>query len=407
MKVVLIQTRTPQNSSWEALNIGYLKAYASQFFNGAEWKFYSGYFDSDEEIVKGCEGADYVGFSCTTPQIIHAKQLIKQIRHNGHPQFIIGGVHASAQPRHLETCADYVVQGEGEMALVAILQGKTKDGIVRMPYISNLDSLPFPDRKFIKQERNIAVTEKNDKERIAAIFSTRGCPWNCQFCSSKEVWGKSVRMHSPQRVVDEMEDLVKNWRIQFIKFSDDTFTVNEDRVARICELITNRGLDVPWGCNIRANTSDHILKKMKEANCREVWVGAESGSPHVLREMKKGITVPMIEHVFEETKRLELFRRVYFMVGWPTETEDDIKLTRELAQKIDADQYGFSMLCPFPNNIIFQPWMLDGLDWSIADEYIHPWGKTEYIEHDRLVEIQKDLISEFQDRMCWRQKDAK
>ena len=143
---------------------------------------------------------------------------------------------------------------------------------------------------------------------------------------------------------------------------------------------------------------------MKEANCREVWIGAESGSPHVLREMRKGITVQMIEHVFEETKKLDLYRRVYFIVGWPTETEEDIKLTRILAQKIDADQYGFSMLCPFPNNVIFQPWMLDGLDWSIADEYIHPWGKTDHIEHDRLVDLQKDLISEFQDRMCFRQK---
>jgi radical SAM superfamily enzyme YgiQ (UPF0313 family) len=405
MKVVLIQPRTPQNSSWEALNLGYLKAYASRPIKGIEWKFYSGYFDSDEEIVKGCEDADYVGFSCTTPQIVHAKELIRQIKRNGRPQFIIGGVHASAQPRHLETSCDYVVQGEGEMSLVQILQGKTKNGIVRMPYISSLDSLPFPDRKFIKQERNIAVTERNDHERIAAIFSSRGCPYRCAFCSSREVWGFQARLHSPQRVVDEMEDLVKTWNIQFIKFSDDTFTINEDRVARICELITNNGLDVPWGCNIRANTSDHLLRKMKEANCREVWIGAESGSPHVLREMKKGITVSMVEHVFEETKRLGLYRRVYFMVGWPTETEEDIKLTRSLAEKIEADQYGFSMLCPFPNNVIFQPWMLDALDWSIADEYIHPWGKTNYIDHDRLVEIQKDLISEFQDRICFRQKE--
>lgn len=315
-------------------------------------------------------------------------------------KFILGGVHPSAQPDHTLQFCDYVVQGEGEMPLVEILQGKVRPGIVRMPYIANLDSLPLPDRHFINQERNIQVAYRDNKERIGSIFSSRGCPWKCQFCSSHEVWGRQARYHTPKRVVEEMEYLLNHWHIDFIKFSDDTFTASEDRVARICELITNNGLigNMEWGCNIRANTSDHLLKKMKEAGCREVWIGAESGSQRILKEMKKGISPDMIKHIFDVTKRLDLYRRVYFMLGWPSETEEDIKLTEELARQIDADQYGFSSYAPFPNNSIFKKEMLDTVDWSRVDEYDSPFAS------EQTKTWQKKLISEFQDRMCYRQK---
>jgi radical SAM superfamily enzyme YgiQ (UPF0313 family) len=290
------------------------------------------------------------------------------------------------------------------MPLVRILLGNAPPGIVEMPYISKLDNLPYPDRQFIKQERNIAITERNDKERIGAIFSSRGCPFRCGFCSSHEVWGRKARLHSAKRVVDEMEHLINDWNIQFIKFSDDTFTLDEKRVFEICERMKDHALEVPWGCNIRATTSDKLLETMKNANCREVWIGAESGSDRILKEMKKGITTAQVEHIFEKTKQLGFYRRVYFMVGWPSETEQDIELTRELARKIDADQYGFSMLCPFPNNVVFKPSMLESLDWSMADEYGNPWTRTESIEHDRLVELQDGLKREFTDKMCFRQR---
>ena len=405
MNIVLIQPKAAH--SWEALNLGYLKAYAQQFDKGWKFKFYSGYFDSDNTILEGCRGADFIGFSCTTPQLVHAKELIGKLRErNCRAKIIIGGVHASAQPRHVLPLVDYVVQGEGEMPLVAILQGKVKPGIIKMPEISKLDSLPYPDRDFIKQERNIVVTQRNDNERIGAISSLRGCPFKCAFCSSRAIWGKP-RLHSAKRVVDEMEYLVKNWGIEFIKFSDDTFTLDEERVLDICRLKRIKNLDVEWGCNIRANTSENVLRKMKEAKCREVWIGAESGSPHVLREMRKGITVDMVENIFEVTKKLGFHRRVYFLLGWPTETEEDIELTRKLAEKIDADQYGFAILVPFPNTTTFQPWMLDGLDWANIDTYSNPWARTNTIDNNRLKEIQSEFKERFSGKMCFRQKEEK
>ena len=405
MKIVLVQPKVAWNSTWEALNLAYCKAYAEQFNETWDFDFYSGFFDSDRTIIDACNNADYVGFTCTTPQLVHARRIIEGIAFSdGTPKIIIGGVHASAQPNHTLEICDYVVEGEGEMPLVSILRNVAKPGIVRLPFISNLDNLPFPDRHFIKQYRNIKVAFKDNNERIGAIFSSRGCAFRCTFCSSHEVWTRKVRMHSAERVVQEMKGLVNDWSIDFIKFSDDTFTVSEKRVSEICDLIKQEGLKVPWGCNIRANTSDALLKKMKDSNCREVWVGAESGDDNILRDMKKGITTEMIKHVFQETKKLGLYRRVYFMIGMPNDSWETIERTRQLAEDIDADQYGFSIYDALPNNSLWKDEYLQTRNLEQMDEYNNPWTTTKTLTNEDLQVAQRMLCKEFKGRMCWRQK---
>jgi anaerobic magnesium-protoporphyrin IX monomethyl ester cyclase len=407
MKIVLVQPKVPWLSAWEALNMGYIKSYAEQFDSTWDFEFYSGFFDSDKVIIDACSNADLVGFTCTTPQMAHARRIIEGMSFSdGTPRLVIGGVHASAQPNHTLEICDYAVQGEGEMAFVKILHGKATPGIIRMPYVEDLDYLPPPDRHFIKQYRNIEVAFKDNKERIGAIFSSRGCPFACTFCSSREVWSRKFRMHSPKRVVDEMKGLVNDWSIDFIKFSDDTFTVSEKRVSEICDLIKQEGLKVPWGCNIRANTSDDLLKKMKESNCREVWVGAESGDDSILQDMKKGITTDMTRHIFKVTKELELFRRAYFMIGMPNDSWETIEKTKELAREIQADMYGFSIYDALPNNSLWKDEYLKTRNLEQMDEYKNPWTTTKTLSNEDLQVAQRMLCKEFKGKMCWRQKEV-
>jgi len=292
------------------------------------------------------------------------------------------------------------------MAFVKILHGKATPGIIRMPYVEDLDYLPPPDRHFIKQYRNIEVAFKDNKERIGAIFSSRGCPYNCCFCSSREVWSRKFRMHSPKRVVDEMKGLVNDWSIDFIKFSDDTFTVSEQRVSEICDLINQENLKVPWGCNIRANTSDELLKKMKESNCREVWVGVESGDDGILKDMKKGITTEMVRHIFKTAKGLDLFTRAYFMIGMPNDSWETIEKTKELAREIQADMYGFSIYDALPNNSLWKDEYLKTRNLEQMDEYNNPWTTTKTLSNEDLQVAQRMLCKEFKGKMCWRQKDG-
>lgn len=393
------------NSAWEATSLGYIKSYAELFSEKFDFDFYSGFFDSDKEIIEACSNADVVGFSCTTPQMAHAKKIIEGISYSdGTPKIVIGGVHASAQPNHTLRIADYAVQGEGEMAFVKILMGRATPGIVKMDYMKDIDNYPPPDRHFIKQYRNIKVAFKDNKERIGAIFSSRGCPWHCAFCSSHEVWSKKFRVHSPKRVVDEMKGLVNDWSIDFIKFSDDTFTVSEPRVSEICDLIKQENLKVPWGCNIRANTTELLLEKMKDANCREVWIGAESGDDNILRDMKKGITTDMTRHIFKVAKKIGLKRRAYFMIGMPNDSWETIEKTRQLAQEIDADIYDFGIYDALPNNSIWKDEYLETRDLALMDEKENPWTDTKHLSNEDLHVAQKLLCNEFKGRMCWRQK---
>ena len=407
MKIVLVQPKVPWNSTWECFPAAYVKAYAEQFNESWDFDFYSGFFDSDKDIIEACSNADIVGFTCTTPQMAHARQIIERISFSdGTPKIVIGGVHASAQPQHTLKFADYVVQGEGEMPFVSILKGKAYPGIVKMPYISNLDNLPFPDRHFVKQHRNIGVAYADNKERIGAIFSSRGCAFRCTFCSSHEVWTRHVRMHSAERVVQEMKGLVSDWSIDFIKFSDDTFTINEERVSKICDLIKRENLKVPWGCNIRANTSEALLKKMKEANCREVWIGAESGDDNILKDMKKGITTEMTRRIFKVSKEIGLLRRAYFMIGMPNDTWETIEKTRLLAQEIQADIYDFGMYDALPNNSIWKDEYLETRDLALMDEKNNPWSTTKTMSNEDLQVAQRMLCNEFKGKMCWRQKQV-
>ena len=404
-KVVLIQPKAFH--AWEALNIGYLKSFNAPRFPHTKWEFYSGFFDSDKKIIDGCQDADYIGFSCTTPQLPHAQRLIEKIaKIQPAPQIIIGGVHASAQPHHTFRYADYVVKGEGEYALTEILNG-TEPNIIQKAYFENPDSIPFPDRRFIKQERNIEQAYKDNGKRIGSILTSRGCPFKCTFCSSKEVWEGKFRYRSPKNVILEMADLKAHWDLDFIKFADDTFTVNLGRVKEICkEKMKDPYLKtLEWGCNIRANTPLNVLKEMVMAGCKEVWIGVESGSPSILKDMRKGITIEQVKNIFKLTKQLGLYRRAYFMLGMPNESAWDLRLTEELATEIDADEYGFTILAPYPNNVIFEPEMLDTLEWDKVDEYGNKTTKTKHLDNDQLHDFQTYLTDKFVAKMCFRQKD--
>jgi radical SAM superfamily enzyme YgiQ (UPF0313 family) len=158
------------------------------------------------------------------------------------------------------------------------------------------------------------------------------------------------------------------------------------------------------GANIRATTTYQQLKQMRLAGCKEVWIGAESGSAQILKDMRKGITVEHIKKVFADAKSLGLYRRAYFLLGMPNESHWDLKLTEDLATEIDADEYGFSILAPYPNNIGFSSDLLDTLDWSKVDEYNNDITSTKYLSNAELHDWQNRLVSKFSGRMCYRQK---
>jgi len=402
MKIIFIQPKSFH--AWEALNFGYMGSYLKKY-QYDKIEFYSGFFDSDDEIVSACQNADIVGFSCTSPQMKHALLLAKRIKTERN-LIVFGGVHPTVLPQEtlLHNCIDVVVTGEGEEAMLQVVRGNHKS-IVNNPFIENLDLLPFPDRKLIKQERNIQVAYRDNGYRIASIFATRGCPFDCTFCASKSLWTRRLRSRSAENIFEEFKSVVKDLNIDFMKFSDDTFTIDKALVQEFCICKINNNQNTPWGCNIRADSVDReTLELMAKAQCREVWIGVESGSPRILADMKKNVSLDQIRRCFKMTEELGLFRRAYFLLGMPNESYEDIKLTETLIDEIGPDAIGFTILAPYPGSAYYDPVIHKDVDWSVVDEYTNHLCRTKSLTNTELRREQKRLVEKYRQRIVFRQR---
>jgi len=413
VKVTLI--RPHYFSVWESLALGYIASYLKKHYQGdLEINFYDGFFDSDKEIIEGSVDSDFVAFSCTSPQMKHALSLAKAIKEeNPEIYTVFGGHHPSSLPDEtLELPnVDVVVVGEGERGMLAVLtKNRPIEGFWHVNVIDDLDTIPFPDRKLIRQDRTLALTEKNDGERIASVLSGRGCPFHCVFCTGdRDVFGSNVRKRAVGNVLDEIEQLVDEWHIDFLKFADAEINTSIFWVQAFCAEKFTRDITVPWGANIHAAIMDQTtLEFMKKANCREIWVGVESGSPRILQEMGKGVLVKHIENVFSWAKELGIRTRAYFMVGHESETREDFDMTLDLAERLDADVLGCTVLAPFPGTEIYDRYKaklgLDRVDWSGVDEYGNKIWETKNFSNEELLELQAEFTEKFKDKLCFRLK---
>jgi radical SAM superfamily enzyme YgiQ (UPF0313 family) len=257
----------------------------------------------------------------------------------------------------------------------------------------------------VKQERNIQVAYKDNGERIASLLAGRGCPYRCVFCASHAVWSRRLRYRSTENVLDEFEQVVADWKVDFIKFSDDTFGLNKVWVARFCDEKLGRGISTPWGCNVRVNGVDEkTLSVMRQAGCREVWAGVESGSTRILDDMKKGIELAEIEWFFAKTRELGFFRRAYVLLGMPNETYDDIKLTEELIDRIKPDSVGFTILAPYPGTDTYNAAVYADTDWSVVDEYENRLVRTAHLSNEDIRREQQRLAQKYKEKLVFRQR---
>jgi anaerobic magnesium-protoporphyrin IX monomethyl ester cyclase len=252
---------------------------------------------------------DLVGLSATTPLVKNAWELAVFIKKYSKAPIILGGPHVSALSDESlkQKGVDFVVRGEGEEAVLEIcemLEGKRKrEDILGLSYknkkkivhnparplIKNLDDLPFPAYNLFKIEK-YSITQplrdrQTDKARAFYMMTSRGCPYGCVYCY-KGICGRSWRPKTAEKVVEEWEYLVKEMKATEIGVQDDVFNLDRKRALKICDLLIKKGLNkVPWITNngIRADKVDlELLKKMKQAGCKRVAFGVESGSQKIL-----------------------------------------------------------------------------------------------------------------------------
>lgn len=333
---------------------------------------------------------DIVGFRALSPQIKDALSLsIKLKEFDSDILQVIGGTHISSLPREtLERGKfDIGVIGEGEITFLEIvdtyMSGKlSRDRMKKIPGIAfmengeyidtgtrkeieNLDSIPFPARDLINMEHYLSqflIIRGLKGNRITTIHTSRGCPYNCIFCSSKAVFN-SVRYFSADYVVSELRELVETYKIKYLFFTDDTFVLNKKRTRSLCEAIIDAKLSdkIQWEVQARAELIGwddiDLLKLMREAGCVQVDYGFESGCDRVLRLIKKQhASVAQNQLAIDVTKMAGLHVMGTFIVGTPTETLEEMKMTEDFILKNTGkiDSFQVFIATPFPGTELYK-----------------------------------------------------
>jgi len=317
---------------------------------------------------------DIVGVTATSPQIkdaINTINLVKEV--NKDIITFLGGPHITALPKILSEIKnlDFGIYGEGEFTFLEAIKRLEKkekleglNGLIwreednvkhlSREYIRDLDVLPFPARHLLPMELYKPSPANYRRLPATQIMSSRGCPYSCVFCH-KPIFGKQFRPHSATRVLDEIEHLINKYRIKDMQIFDDTFTMNKKRAEEICKGIIERKLDIVWNCMTRIDRVDpDLLKIMKRAGCYEIGYGVESGSERILKLIRKGVDKEMMRKVFKWTKKEGIEIRAFFMIGFPTETKEDILKTISFAKELNPDIAQFMVTTPYPDTELWE-----------------------------------------------------
>ncbi len=237
------------------------------------------------------------------------------------------------------------------------------------PFIANLDDLPLPNHKLLPLKHYRAPLVGGP---YAFVVTSRGCPAGCRFCIKHVTYGTTVRFHSPEYVLAEIEQLV-DLGVRKIHMYTDLFTVNREQVVGICEGMLARGIDVRWTCNSRVDFVDlELLNLMKRAGCWMISWGIESGDQAMLDRMRKGITHNQVRQALQWAKQAGIMNWGYFIIGLPGETEGSIRQTIDFAKSLPLDLVLFHIAAPHPGTPFFfevveNGWFRPGTRWEEVD----------------------------------------
>lgn len=350
-----------------------------------------------------------LGITMATGQVTSAAKIIK-IAGSINPEIIcvIGGPHPSALPEQTleETKADVCVYGEGDLTMLELanaivnneefnsIQGivfRKKGAITRnssRPLIQDLDSLPFPARHLLPTPREYSQSSRIALTKIeTAIMSSRGCPYRCAFCD-KSVFGQSLRVRSANNVADEIEQLIKEYKVASIRFFDDLLTTIPSRVKELCEEFNRRNFKIEWICEARVNTvNPKMLKMMKQAGCREIHYGIESGNQKVLDLQQKDITLEQVRQAVKWTNQAGIESRGYFILGLPGDTKETIKETIRFGRSLNLTYAGIFLYAPYPGNFS-RKYKLEDYGTVLAKKW------DDYIAFEKPVFLPKGITSE-------------
>ncbi|HSB17579.1 MAG TPA: hopanoid biosynthesis associated radical SAM protein HpnJ, partial [Bryobacteraceae bacterium] len=357
----------------------------------------------------------------------HVDVKIAEMMRDANPKLKVAfvGPPVTIEPEKVlrsSSAIDFVVRREFDRQIAGYANGEALDSmpgvsfrrngdIVHNPdggMIEDLDSLPWVTKVY---KRDLDITRYNVPFLLhpyLAFYTSRGCPAMCTFCLWPQTHsGHRWRLRSADNVANEVRYAIENFPgLKEVFFDDDTFNYQKARTIELCRKL--KPLNFTWSCTSRVTTDYETLKAMKEAGCRLMIVGYESGDPQILKNIKKGATVDMARRFTENCKKLGLLVHGDFIVGLPGETRQTLRNTIDFAKRLDVETIQVSIAHPYPGTEFYDYVKKNNLITidSMTDEAGHQLPNIVYPGLDRpeLVDWVERFYGEyyFRPRVAWR-----
>jgi magnesium-protoporphyrin IX monomethyl ester (oxidative) cyclase len=371
---------------------------------------------------------DVVGISCLFSSQSHNAHKVAELTkaYDTEVPVIMGGAHPSALPQKVleDPNVDYAVMGEGEATTLEFLDKWSKDALLndieglaykedkevklkpRKTFIKNLDSLPFPARHLLPMEEYFNAMQSHlvtlMRRRFTSMITSRGCPFNCVFCSIHSIWGYNWRARSPENVLLEIEHLVETFKVREIHFEDDNLTLDRKRIEKICDMIVESKLDIKWATPNGVaiwTLNKNLLNKMKKSGCYKLCFGIESGDANTLKFIRKPVNLTRAKKVIQWANEVGIWTDGFFVFGFPHESLNSINKTLKFAVHSDLDFANFFIASPYPGTNLLDIMENEGMisnNFSWDNLRVAKAGEdTQFFTSEELNLLQRKLRSNF------------
>ncbi len=372
---------------------------------------------------------DYIGMTASTQTISQAAKMTELIKASlPGSKIIIGGPHVSAVPdKTLEKYSyfDIGVIGEGEETLLEILRfydegcqnlGAIKGIIYRgkdgktlktpqRPLIENLDAYPMPAWDLLPDLKTYYRPSAENMNRLPAVnmMVSRGCPMKCTFCFNRmDPRNRRVRWYSAERIMSEIEMLVKEFGVREISFFDDNMLANKKLLSQLCERLIDARLDLTWNCYGSANYADEkLFRLMRKAGCWQISWGVEHGRQEILDVYSKGIRISKMTNALREAKRSGLRNRAFMMHGNFLETKETVEDNIKYLNSLPVEDFHATFFTPLPGTIAYDEvekygkWLKDPEIWENYACYTTSIFLPRDMEEKELVESFSRIYRKF------------
>jgi radical SAM superfamily enzyme YgiQ (UPF0313 family) len=330
--------------------------------------------------------ADVLCLSIITSTANRGYEIARRFRlQNPDGKIIIGGIHASMMPEEAAMFADHVVVGEGERIIEDLVGGKIKDKVIRTSHI-DLDAYPIPD---------LSVLEKSGRMYMTPMMTSRGCPFDCTFCSVTEMFGKKYRTLS----IDNTMKTLRRLQPKKVFFYDDNFAAIKSRTYELVKRIRRSGLDFGWTAQVRTDVTNDpkLVERMADAGCYNVYVGFESINPKTLKRFNKGQDMGKIKRSIRIFHDNGIDVHGMFIFGSDDDDKRVFRRTSEFCNSYDIDSTQYSTLVPLPGTIVYKDFQRTGRLLHKVWDYYDGLHAVFQPKNMTPLELQEGMIDAFKD----------